>query len=276
MTHIFKNLMIGSTALMLMAGGIQTAYASSIGVEPLFLEVAPTQSAAIRVRNTSQEDIPVEVLVFKRDIDANGTQTRIPADDDFIIFPPQASLKAAGTQVFRLRPLDGTKTQSESYFVSFRQVPAPLAPSEENGARIQVVFSFDAAVHVVPRKAKGNAILKTAKASSMVVEEVTGEVKSLKNGRQVEVTKEVTVPAVEIEIENDGNKYLYLHEQEITATITEASGETSIHKWINDGVSKHVKVTLVEPNEARIFTLPLPKDVNPTQVDVSVRQRRKF
>lgn len=276
MTHIFKHLVIGGTAFMLIAGGSQKAQASSIGVEPLFLEVAPTQSAAIRVRNTSDVAIPVEVLVFKRDVDAQGTQTRIPADDDFIIFPPQASLKASGTQVFRLRPIDGTKTQSQSYFVSFRQVPVPLAPSEENGARIQVVFSFDAAVHVVPRKAKGAAVLKTAKASTMVVDEATGEVKSLKNGRQVDVMREVTVPAVEIEIENNGNKYLYLHEQEFTATITDTSGETSEHKWINDEVSKHVKVTLVEPNESRTFTLPLPKGVNPSQVNVSVRKRRDF
>jgi len=276
MTHIFKYFLTSCSAAILMAGSGFTAHASSIGVEPLFLEVAPSQSAAIRVRNTSEQAIPVEVLVFKRDVDAAGKQTRIPADDDFIIFPPQASLKASGTQVFRLRPLDNTKTNSQSYYVSFRQVPAPLAPSEENGARIQVVFSFDAAVHVVPRKAKSDVVLKTSRASNMSVKEATGEVKSLKNGRQVDVMKEVTVPAVEIEIENTGNKYLYLHEQEFTATVTDISGKTSTHKWVNDDVSKHVRVTLVEPNEARTFTLPLPKGVNPSKIDVSVRKRREF
>ena len=90
MTHIFKQFLIGSAALMLMAGEHNNAEASSIGVEPLFLEIAPTQSAAIRVRNTSDAAIPVEVLFFKRDVEAQGIQTRIPADDDFIIFPPQA------------------------------------------------------------------------------------------------------------------------------------------------------------------------------------------
>jgi fimbrial chaperone protein len=276
MTHILKHFLTGCGAAILMAGGGLDAHASSIGVEPLFLEIAPSQSAAIRVRNTSENAIPVEVLVFKRDVDAVGNQTRIPADDDFIIFPPQASLKAAGTQVFRLRPLDNTKTKSQSYYVSFRQVPAPLEPSEESGARIQVVFSFDAAVHVVPRKAKSDAILKTAKKSNMSIQEATGEVKSLKNGRQVDVMREAIVPAIEIELENSGNKYLYLHEQEFTASITDVSGETSTHKWVNDDVSKHVKVTLVEPNEARTFTLPLPKGVNPSKVDVSVRKRREF
>ena len=259
-----------------MASGVQYSHASSIGVEPLFLEVTPTQSAAIRVRNTSEDSIPVEVLVFKRDVDAAGVQTRVPADDDFIIFPPQASLKPSATQVFRLRPLDATKANSQSYYVSFRQVPAQLEPTEQDGARVQVVFSFDAAVHVVPRKAQSAVALKTAKLSEMTLTEATGEVKSLKNGRQVDVTKEVTVPAVEIEIENSGNKYLYLNEQEYTATVTDISGQTSTHKWVNEDVSKHVKVTLLEPKEARVFTLPLPKDVVPSSVDVSVRKRKAF
>lgn len=276
MTHFLKHFLIGCSAAILMASGSQQATASSIGVEPLFLEIAPTQSAAIRVRNTSEDAIPVEVLVFKRDVDAAGNQTRTPADDDFIIFPPQASLKASATQVFRLRPLDSTKTNSESYYISFRQVPAELEPSEKNGARVQVVFSFDAAVHVVPRKAKSSVNLKTAKASQMSVKEATGEVKSLKNGRQVDVMADIIVPAIEIEIENNGNKYLYLNEQEFTATVTHASGETSTHKWVNEDVSKHIKVTLLEPQEARTFTLPLPKGVVPNKVDVSVRKRREF
>jgi len=276
MTQLLKHFLIGCGAAILIAGGSQQASASSIGVEPLFLEIAPSQSAAIRVRNTSEDAIPVEVLVFKRDIDAAGNQTRIPADDDFIIFPPQASLKASATQVFRLRPLDATKTNSQSYYISFRQVPAKLEPSEQNGARVQVVFSFDAAVHVVPRKAKSSVSLKTAKASEMAVKEATGEVKSLKNGRQVDVMADVTVPAIEIEIQNNGNKYLYLNEQEFTATVTDTSGDTSTHKWVNDDVSKHVKVTLVEPKETRTFTLPLPKGVVPSEVNVSVRKRKEF
>lgn len=276
MTQFLKHFLIGCGAAILIAGGSQQASASSIGVEPLFLEIAPSQSAAIRVRNTSEDAIPVEVLVFKRDIDAAGNQTRIPADDDFIIFPPQASLKASSTQVFRLRPLDSTKTNSQSYYISFRQVPAQLEPSEQNGARVQVVFSFDAAVHVVPRKAKSSVSLRTAKTSEMAVKEATGEVKSLKNGRQVDVMADVTVPAIEIEIENNGNKYLYLNEQEFTAIVTDTSGETSTHKWVNEDVSKHIKVTLLEPNEARTFTLPLPKGLVPNKVDVTVRKRREF
>ena len=276
MTHNFKNFLTSCAAAFMMIGGAQQANASSIGVEPLFLEIAPSQSAAIRVRNTSEDAIPVEVLVFKRDVDAAGNQTRTPADDDFIIFPPQASLKASATQVFRLRPLDSTKTNSQSYYISFRQVPAQLEPTDQNGARVQVVFSFDAAVHVVPRKAKSSVNLLAARASKMSVKEATGEVKSLKNGRQVDVMAEVSVPAIEIKIENNGNKYLYINEQEFTATVTDSSGSTSTHKWVNDDVSKHVRVTLLEPNENRTFTLPLPKDVVPSKVDVSVRKRQEF
>jgi len=276
MRHVLKRILLSCAAATLMGSWATQASGSSIGVEPLFLEIAPSQSAAIRVRNTSEAAIPVEVLVFKRDVDENGVQTRTPADDDFIVFPPQASLKASGTQVFRLRPLDNTTLKSQSYYVSFRQVPIPLEPSEQNGARVQVVFSFDAAVHVVPRNAKSEAVLLGATTSNMTIKEATGEIEALKNGRQLDVMKEVDVSAIEIELENTGNKYLYLNEQEISATVTHQSGKTTEHLWVNDDVSKHVRVTLLEPNEARTFSLPLPKGVVPSKVDVSVRKRQEF
>lgn len=276
MHKIFKTLGLLSVVTFSAATFTQTANASSIGVEPLFLEVAPTQSAAVRVRNTSQVDIPVEVLVFRRDVTEAGEQIRIPADDDFIIFPPQAAIKGSATQVFRLRPVIGSIDKSQSYYVSFRQVPAKFTQTPGSGTQLQVVFSFDAAVHVVPRKAKGDFEIKTARSAQMIIKEPTGEIKPRKDGRQIEIMHDVTVPAVEIDVANLGNKYLYLHEHVFTATVTDTSGQTTKHSWVNSGVTDNVAVTLVEPTESRTFKLPLPKTLNVASVTVAVKERQDF
>jgi fimbrial chaperone protein len=247
------------------------ASATSLGVEPLLLEISPSQSAAIRVRNSADKDMPVEVFVYRRDVNEDGIQVRIPADDDFIIFPPQSAIKAGGRQVFRIRPVTAQPRQSSSYYVSFNQVPEEIENFEGSGATVQVVFSFDAAVHVVPRKAEGNAEIKTADLSTIDIKRETGEITPQPDGSQVPVVETVTVPSVEIDFLNSGNKFLYLHQQRFKAILTDENGKTRDHIWTADEISKAAKVTLVEPAEARKLHLPLPDDVKAKTVEVTVR-----
>ena len=260
---------VAALGAMLPATG---ASAQSMGVEPLFVEVRPNQSAAVRVRNGAVDSVPVEVLVFRRDVDENGVQTRVPADDDFIIFPPQAVVEAKKTQVFRIRPLLETTDMSQSYYVSFKQIPQSLLGLAD-GAQLQVVFSFDAAVHVVPRKASSAFELVSTRISEMQIEQPTGEFVTNRFGRQEEVIRTLTVPALELEINNVGNKYLYLNETEFSADVTLADGTTDTMVWVNDRVADHVDVTLVEPTESRRFKLPLPQGATPLTASVSLKPR---
>jgi fimbrial chaperone protein len=270
----FRSFLLGACIVLgSLFSFLPEARAASLGVEPLLLEISPNQSAAIRVRNGSDLDIPVEVFVFRRDVDEDGNQIRVPADDDFIIFPPQATIKADKRQVFRVRPVTVDPSKSTSYYISFSQVPESMESFEGGGAKLQVVFAFDAAVHVVPRKAEAKPVIRSAALDTMTITRETGELVAQEDGSQVPITQDVTVPAVTIDMENEGNKFLYLHQQAFTATLTGDDGTSQKVVWDTDEVIKAAKVTLLEPTERRQLKLPLPDGMMAATVDMKVAPR---
>lgn len=269
-----KFLLCGIAALCTMAFA-PLAYASSLSVKPLFLEVTPGQSAAIRVDNKSDAVQSIEVFVHERMVDENGIQTRVEADDDFIVFPPQAAVKATGTQVFRLQPIDPNASKSKSYYVTIRQLPVDLEPTEGGGAQIQVVFAFDSAVHVVPRGSKAEPEVMSASMDRRDVILETGEFKVDEDGSKTAVTATVNVPAVAVTLSNEGEKYLYLQDLRYLVTGTDAEGnDLDFPSWTMNELIKHLGVTLVKPGEKRNFKLPLPESF-PEAKSIAVRVKER-
>src|SRR5690606_11070198 len=141
----------------------QPANAESLAVEPLFIETQPGQSAAIRVRNSSSVRQTVEVSIAERVADEAGEVARVPADDDFILFPPQSVIEPNSVQVFRAQSINPTLDRSKSYYITVRQLPVDLTMDPvAGGAQLQVVFAFDVAMHTVPRGAASNAVISSA------------------------------------------------------------------------------------------------------------------
>jgi fimbrial chaperone protein len=240
--------------------------AQSVGVEPLFLEIAPSQTSALRMKNSSTNPVTVEVEVAERTVDEEGVQKRKPSDDDFIVFPPQATVPAQSLQVIRLQPVSPTLTQSKSYFVTVRQVPVEM-PTTGTGARLQVIFAFDSAVHVVPRGAKPELVIVGAKPARTMIEVATDEFKTEPSGRRTRVMKQVDVPAIAITVRNDGNKYFYLQDIVLSGQIKDADkGEIDLPKWSQEDILRAVRVSLVQPGATRNFKLPLPETQNPVSV----------
>jgi fimbrial chaperone protein len=259
---------------------------AQLAVEPLFLEVSPGQSVAIRARNTSDKPMTVEMLVQRRHVDQAGVQTRVDADNDFILFPPQAVLPPQGTQVFRLQPLPGDDAQSRSYFATVHQLPVALGDVEGGGAQLQIVFAFDAAVHVVPNNAEAKPELVGASLSTMMVPanaaadpastpaDAASASPAPAAGAGPQPVRQVEVPAVAITIRNDGNKYIYLQDLEFVATgIDQAGARVELPSWDQRAIVDAAGVTLVEPGAMRDFKLPL-RDVPALKgVEVEIRHR---
>jgi fimbrial chaperone protein len=234
---------------------------SSVGVEPLLLEVRPGASAAMRMRNNGQSPSTVEVRVFERLIDENGVQTRRDADDDFLIFPPQAIVAPQSLQVFRLQPLNPAEAQSRSYFVSIRQVPVVLPTVEgETGARVQLLFAFDSAVHVVPNGAVARPVLVSAEPGRVSLQIQTGERRPLPEGGDEPIVETREYPAISMVVRNDGNKFFYLQNMNFTGEWTDAAGTAQpLPAYTQDQIIQAAGVTLVPPGATRRFALPLPE-----------------
>lgn len=273
--RLFLKILVGVAVLIATLFISNSALANSLGVEPLFLEIRPGQTAAIRVNNISDDEAPVEVYVKERLVDASGVQTRRVADDAFIIFPPQTVIPPRATQVFRLQPIDKSMTESKSYYVSIRQLPVDLGKRTDPGARVQVVFAFDAAVHVIPRNAEPKPVALEAKLSKMTIQVPTGRYENDKSGKPKEVMENKVVPAAEMTLRNDGGRYLYLQDQEYTLNGIMADGsKLEFPGWSVDEVLKSVSVVLVQPQSTRTFKLPLPEGMKPSNLSFKAKPRR--
>ncbi|NNF00982.1 MAG: molecular chaperone [Pyrinomonadaceae bacterium] len=246
------------------------ATAGSLGVDPLFMELSPGKSGAIRIQNAGEKLATVEVLVFERVVDENGIQTRREADDDFIIFPPQAVIRPSSTQVIRFQPVSKDVGHSKSYFVTIKEIPIKLNDVPE-GFHLNVVFAFDSAVHIVPRGVKEDPQAISAKPDVMWISRSDDAV--IGNDGQV-VKDEISVPAVSIEIENQGSKYFYIQDYNYIVTgINNAGHDITIDGWTSAEIVKHVPVVLVEPGKRRAFSLPLPIGTTAKDLTVSIKKR---
>lgn len=276
MIHFIKRIFFLGSVIIGAAFFSLPSYGSSIGVEPLFMEVSPGQSAALRVRNSSDELSTVELLVYERIVDENGVQSRVPADDDFILFPPQGVLQPQSVQVFRLQPIAADLSESKSYFISVRQVPVELEELPDGGIQLQVVFAFDAAVHVTPRGAEAEPVVISAALGETSINVETGEFRFLDDGSSQPITESRVVPAAVLKLQNDGNRYFYLQDQDYIIEGDGPGGETvKFPRWDVKTILDSVGVVLVAPGATREIKLPLDAPIAATNLRVKIRPRQK-
>lgn len=254
-----------------------SAASAQLAVDPLFVEVAPGQSAAIRARNTSDKPMTLELNVEARHVSREGAQSRTGGEDDFVLIPPQAIVPAQGSQVFRLQALPTGQTESKSYFVTVHQLPVEMGEIEGGGAQIQMVFAFDVAVHVVPKGAEAKPEMVSAGLSTMMIADKAKSAPPAPNAAADPKAPTRQVPAVEIALRNAGTKYLYLQDLDYVATgIDQAGAKVDLPRWDQPAVIDAAGVTLVEPGAERVFKLPLEGVPALKSVQVEIRQRPKL
>lgn len=102
-----------------------------------------------RLQNPGNDALPVEVEVFKRTFDENQKEILVPAENDFIVLPPQVEVAANGYQMFRAKYLGKPDLkQTDSYRIVFKQLP--LANKDEKSG-VKMMFNFATLVFVSPK-----------------------------------------------------------------------------------------------------------------------------
>ncbi len=134
----------------------QNAYAQR--VQPMVFELEPIgakASASLRVENTLQNPMTVEIIPTKITMDEYGNETLVPADDDFLIYPPQTLIEKGKTQVVRVKYIgDPTIKTSHAYRVSVKQLPVDLKESGHTG--VGMVINFNTLLNVTPSDAESD------------------------------------------------------------------------------------------------------------------------
>lgn len=143
-------------ALVIATGWIGSANAFEL--IPMVQDFAPTGAQATQtfgVYNRDAEAVAVQISIVKRDVAFDGTETLTPAEEDFLVYPPQAVIAAGKVQLVQVRWLGNrAPTQELAYRIIAEQLPVNVAPRTEGlGGRVNMLLRYEGALYILPNGA---------------------------------------------------------------------------------------------------------------------------
>ncbi|GEA60846.1 fimbria/pilus periplasmic chaperone [Vibrio comitans] len=131
-------------------------------VNPMFqlMEVVGSQSqSSYQISNDSPTAVLLEIRAYKVEFDADSQEALTPADEDFLILPPQMRIEAGGNQRFRIRYLGSNQiNQTAVYRVIFEQIKTTEIETETS--QVKFMFNFSTIAFVSPTECE--PILKSS------------------------------------------------------------------------------------------------------------------
>lgn len=244
MTRMFRPFRAFSIAavlaLIVAAMLVSTAFAYEVGPLRIFLTPSNGRSqATITINNTRDVPLPVEILVLKRIVEPDGSESFVPAEEDFIVFPPQAEVPANRSQAVRIQ-YAGPPVEADSMAYVIKVSEVPVSPPGFSGVRF--TYDFGVAVYVEPPRA-------TAK---LQVAEAVRDGDTLK-----------------LEVRNDGNKYTLLQDYRL---ILNAGAEPL--ELTAGSLAERVENPLLPPGMTRIFEIAVPELQGDGPVVAEIRDPR--
>jgi fimbrial chaperone protein len=217
--------------------------ASALGVTPLVIELrsgTANRSAQIVVNNDGAVDMPIELEIYRVELEENGQQHRSPAKSDFVVFPPMRLIPPHGKQVFKIQWAGAPLTKSQVYVFLVSQPPVQM-PGAQSG--VQVDFKFEVVVNVAPPS------------GTHTLELVASSVTTVDGKRYASLL-----------LSNSGNVHALLSD----ATLTLRSGSWSRTVLPGD-LQRILGLGIVQPGKRRRITIPveLPRDVSNVAAEVS-------
>ncbi len=197
-------------------------------VTPMVHDLTPVgngSSVTLRIENTTTERLPVELFAQARTIKKDGSAELSPADDDFLIFPPQMVVEPNTIQSIRVQYIGDPNIEiSKGYVVNVAQLPVEFDPENQSG--VQFTFNFGVSINVVPLNAEPNITISES---------------SVKNN------------AVFVDVVNSGTAYTRLNNGQ---WIYRYGG--SEHVLEDEALREAINQPLIQPQTTRLIRLPLP------------------
>ena len=261
--------MLNRTAIRwLLAGAIAAivplgAQLWAMRVSPMVVEMSSAGSKAtarVEVDNSGAGLLAFETHVTRLDYDSEGKQVEVPADNDFLVFPPQGTLPANGRQVIRLQWLGGAEMPaSRSYYMSVNQLPVAIitdAPGK-SGGEVQIVYHMKALITVAPPNAK--PAVEVVSATPTMVQPKYEE------GQPVPAK----VAGLTVKFRNTGTRYAMLAGARWVIDGTGTDKQPIHIELSREDLSRLIGVGYIAPtNGIRTFDVPLDKSFAPGSVKI--------
>lgn len=191
-----------SILTMVVAGG-----AWAMRVSPMVAELTTSgagSSARIEVGNVGSAALPFETAITRLTFTEDGEIVETPADEDFLVFPPQGVVAVGGRQMVRVQWVGAPDLDvSQAYYLSVRQLPIAQEPvtSESGGAiAVTVLYNMKALLVVAPPGAEPD--VKVVSTRPAVI-----ETPAVPASEGVEAKPAIFEPGVEVTVSNDGKRY---------------------------------------------------------------------
>ena len=203
----------------------------------MIVEVEPVgrgSVARVELSNTGEAEFPVEVQMFRGVISEAGELELTPADEQFLVFPPQRVVPARSQQVFRVQYIGEPElAASEIYYMQIRQIPVDVSPGQ---SQVQVVVNFNVLVNVIPDGTRPEPAFESIRPA--VRQDVTG---------------------IEVRLANRGTRYFTAGTVPWQISGTAEDGTALDVRLPAEEMAKLIGVGVVAPGRTRIFFVPTEK-----------------
>jgi len=210
--------------------------ADAMRVSPMVVEITTRgagSAARIEVQNVGSTVLPFETRITLIEFNDAGELIETPADEDFLVFPPQGLVPVGGRQVVRVQWIgDPDLALSRAYYVGIHQIPVNLSGEAGDagvGGQLQIVYNMKALLTVAPPGAEPQVRVVSAVPTMLAAAPQSAvEVDPALTGGEGATTPppapaEMT-PGVAVELRNTGTRYAMMSAADWTLEGTSADG----------------------------------------------------
>lgn len=147
------------TAALLISGAV---FGFGFSIQPITQEFRPAgedASQLFQLHNPEDRPIAVEFSMLTRELQADGTEIREAADEQFTIFPARVILDPDERRAIRVRWQGNPAIEQEqAYRLLAEQLPVDFDESGDDvdGGVINIMFRYLAAVYITPADAEAD------------------------------------------------------------------------------------------------------------------------
>ncbi|MBA4752099.1 MAG: molecular chaperone [Sphingopyxis sp.] len=199
----------------------------------------------IEITNTGENGMPIEVLMFRGIISEAGELELVPADEQFLVFPPQTIVPPRSQQIIRVQYIGEEPLQtSEIFYASIREVPVK---GSRAGVNVQIVATFNVLVNVVPSGSASAAAL-----------EVIGPAE--RDGK----------PGIEVKVTNSGNKFFAAGRVDWSVAGKTVDGAAYERTYRAREMGSVIGYGIVPARGARRFFVPTPQPILADSINIKM------
>lgn len=248
-------------------------------VAPMVSELSTTgagSTARVEVGNIGSAALPFETRITRITFDEKGELVETPADEQFLVFPPQGVVPVGGRQVVRVQWVGEPQlADSHAYYLWVRQLPVATEPvqSESGGAvSVSVLYTMKALIVVAPDGAEPN--VQVVSAIPALVTPPTPEIDPALLQGKAPPPPPPAQPGVEVTVTNSGHRYALMSGATWVIEGTKASGGPFSMTMTGQQVSETVGIGYLAPSGGRrTFKIPTGEALDPKK-PVTVRFAR--